>query len=394
LLHAASFGTMPPPEMTLPFALRTRIDLREEPRRARAFRLPKLTGPIFAYWSAMGLLAYGVSSGALPLEEWIWPGPQEPVFEAPAAPPPPARVAPFEVEPANAAPATELEDAPLAKEETPLPEPAPVAALSRAEDAPAATQAPATEPRRVTLSLNYTPPARLEEAPARLEPVPAHATAAERPAPERESAREPRAEPTPHLAWNEPGWGAAAGPRDSRRVTLTSPDAARGRRHVGYPESDDFLFPAGPANGTGGGAPPKAPVAAVAPPFEPDRDVSPRESEPRRAAANVGSCEAAAAAATDEMDLTKSDRGAPDVTRDAYASILDNGRYLSGCRIPSSVRFEICAAVRDGRAIGVTVTTTPRNASVAACVRAAVSRLSFPSSPRLDVTRTHFEPAR
>jgi hypothetical protein len=106
----------------------------------------------------------------------------------------------------------------------------------------------------------------------------------------------------------------------------------------------------------------------------------------------VGSCEAAAASASDEMDLTKSERGAPDITRDAYASILDNGRYLSGCRIPSSVRFEICAAVRDGRAVGVTVTTTPRNASVAACVRAAVSRLSFPVSPRLDVTRTRFEP--
>jgi hypothetical protein len=42
----------------------------------------------------------------------------------------------------------------------------------------------------------------------------------------------------------------------------------------------------------------------------------------------------------------------------------------------------------------VTVTTKPRDASVSACVRRAVTRLSFPTNPRLDVTRTRFDALR
>jgi hypothetical protein len=55
------------------------------------------------------------------------------------------------------------------------------------------------------------------------------------------------------------------------------------------------------------------------------------------------------------------------------------------------MRIQICAAVQNGVAIGVTVTTTPGNASVASCVATAVRGLSFPSHPRMDVTHTTFE---
>jgi len=58
--------------------------------------------------------------------------------------------------------------------------------------------------------------------------------------------------------------------------------------------------------------------------------------------------------------------------------------------VPDSMKLNICAAVQNGRAVGVTVVTTPRNGRIASCVAAGVRRLSFPSHPKLDVTRTVF----
>ena len=124
----------------------------------------------------------------------------------------------------------------------------------------------------------------------------------------------------------------------------------------------------------------------------------PREAQEERPsvrpppARSVSSCEAAAATASDEMDFTKSGR-APDVSRDAYATVLEHGGYLRSCAVPAEMTLDVCAAVRDGRAVGVTVVTHPADARVAACVRNAVAAISFPKSVRLDVTRTHFDRA-
>jgi hypothetical protein len=52
--------------------------------------------------------------------------------------------------------------------------------------------------------------------------------------------------------------------------------------------------------------------------------------------------------------------------------------------------LNICAAVQNGRAVGVSITARPRNPGVERCVAAAVRGLSFPSHPKLDVTRTTF----
>ncbi|HET9933019.1 MAG TPA: hypothetical protein VFQ35_20090, partial [Polyangiaceae bacterium] len=105
------------------------------------------------------------------------------------------------------------------------------------------------------------------------------------------------------------------------------------------------------------------------------------------------SCEAAAAAANETMEIGAR-RGAPDITRDAFARVLENGAYLSACAIPPSAALEICAAVQDGKVVGLSVSSEPRSSAVNACVRRAVARLRFPRSTRLDVTRTHFAPAR
>jgi hypothetical protein len=54
----------------------------------------------------------------------------------------------------------------------------------------------------------------------------------------------------------------------------------------------------------------------------------------------------------------------------------------------------ICAAVQDGRAVGVTVSTDPPSGAMNRCVAGAVRGLGFPSHPRMDVTTTTFAAER
>ncbi len=103
------------------------------------------------------------------------------------------------------------------------------------------------------------------------------------------------------------------------------------------------------------------------------------------------SCEEAARAYTEEINLG-GDRSPPDITQAAYAAILEHGRWFAHYGLPAACRLEVCVAVRQGRAVGVTVHTTPRRADIDRCVAAAARGLTFPSHPRLDVTRTTFAP--
>ena len=101
------------------------------------------------------------------------------------------------------------------------------------------------------------------------------------------------------------------------------------------------------------------------------------------------SCEAARDAYTEEMSVG-GPRGQADITGGQYGAILNRGAYFGHCGVPDSMSLSICAAVQNGRAVGVTVVTNPRNPRVASCVAAGVRGLSFPSHPKLDVTRTNF----
>jgi eukaryotic-like serine/threonine-protein kinase len=105
--------------------------------------------------------------------------------------------------------------------------------------------------------------------------------------------------------------------------------------------------------------------------------------------AGGGSCESAQAAYIEEMSVS-GPRGQADLTQGQYASVLNRGTYFGHCGVPDSMSVNICAAVQNGRAVGVTVTTNPRNGRVSSCVASAVRGLSFPSHPKLDVARTTF----
>ena len=101
------------------------------------------------------------------------------------------------------------------------------------------------------------------------------------------------------------------------------------------------------------------------------------------------SCEAAQAAYVEEINIGGAKVPA-DITSSQYGSILNGGGYLNGCGLPSSVGVDVCVAVQNGRAVGVTVRTKPSNPGVGSCIASHVRGLSFPAHPKLDVTRTSF----
>jgi hypothetical protein len=218
--------------------------------------------------------------------------------------------------------------------EAPRSEPAPETVTSANDDAPHRDAAPTQASRREALSSRREEPS--EEPVARLDP------------------------PAPRLEFPEFSDSSRAAPRER---------AADGPRLEGLFERRQ-----------------DTPDSS-----QPARDKAPETT--RDTPTSVSSCEAAIARNNEQINMGGA-RGPADVSREQYAGILQNGRYLSGCSIPDRTVFEICAAVRDGRAVGITVTSSPASTSLNACVRRAVSSLKFPVNPRLDVTHTRFDAAR
>jgi eukaryotic-like serine/threonine-protein kinase len=101
------------------------------------------------------------------------------------------------------------------------------------------------------------------------------------------------------------------------------------------------------------------------------------------------SCEQAADRYNEEINIG-GPRGQADLTANQFAGVLSNGAYIQGCGTPGSMKVTVCAAVQNGRAVGVTVRTDPPNAGISACISNAVRRMSFPSNPKLDVATTRF----
>ena len=76
--------------------------------------------------------------------------------------------------------------------------------------------------------------------------------------------------------------------------------------------------------------------------------------------------------------------------RTASSETLGNGTYLNDCQVSEETHVSVCAAVMDGKAVGVTVATSPPDPEKERCVSGRVRTLEFPSNPRLRVVRTSF----
>ncbi|HEX4337648.1 MAG TPA: hypothetical protein VH062_17160 [Polyangiaceae bacterium] len=384
-----------PPWMTLPLALRSRIKLHDEPERARARALPAFALPVASYWAIMGLLTYGVASGVLRPERLaslrIFPRES---FESERVTPPAddARPTAPRAPPVRTPPATTEPPAEVA--------PPQLAAVASSPEPP-----PDDEPSRAARSTvrplsgfslgapyedddgdryTYSAVARRDREDARdqaekNEEVAALPSRREEPAP-----RVARRDPLLDREWKMPEASEFA-PASRGGIAVHQRDVSSKAGHAARTPFDPY--PGAPDDD----APSSAPRPAARNPSPARDDPEPAHARPPAAAASVTSCEAAVANANEEMDLTKAQGSTPDVTRGAYAAVLERGGYLTPCAVPSGMTLDVCAAIRDGRTVGITVVTSPADARLRACVRNAVAAIAFPRSPRLDVTRTRFD---
>ena len=106
-----------------------------------------------------------------------------------------------------------------------------------------------------------------------------------------------------------------------------------------------------------------------------------------------GSCETAIQSYVDDYD-NKKKGDPPDLSAADYGAVLNQGTYLAACDVPSDMALDLCVAVQNGHAVGVTVKTTPSNETVATCVATQLRGLEYASAPRMDVARTHFAPEK
>jgi hypothetical protein len=101
------------------------------------------------------------------------------------------------------------------------------------------------------------------------------------------------------------------------------------------------------------------------------------------------SCEQAMNTYVDEIKMGGG--GKPDLTAGAFGAVLNNGSYVIACGAPMSMTVSICAAIQNGQAVGVSVSTDPPNSGIASCIAGRVRGMRYPSAPNLDVTRTVFK---
>jgi hypothetical protein len=104
----------------------------------------------------------------------------------------------------------------------------------------------------------------------------------------------------------------------------------------------------------------------------------------------VGGMSYEQALASNNQEITMGAKGGPDLTDAQLSAPMKNASFISGCGAPDSMKVTVRVAVKNGRAYGVTVSTNPPNATVAACVDRHVRGLAWPSNPKMDSFTTTY----
>ena len=90
------------------------------------------------------------------------------------------------------------------------------------------------------------------------------------------------------------------------------------------------------------------------------------------------------------QEITMGKKSGPDLTNEQLGRPMQNSAFMQHCGLSDSANADICVAVKKGKPLGVSVSTSPMNNKVAACIDKATRKLSFPSSEKLDVVKQHF----
>jgi hypothetical protein len=123
--------------------------------------------------------------------------------------------------------------------------------------------------------------------------------------------------------------------------------------------------------------------------FDHDKGQPSEEMHVALAVSTGKSCEKAIDENPQRVDFGKKG-GAPDLTNDQLGAPMRTSQFMSGCALSDDAKADICVAVKGGRPLGVSVSVSPQNNKVAACIDRATRRLSFPVSDKLDVVHQKF----
>jgi hypothetical protein len=104
----------------------------------------------------------------------------------------------------------------------------------------------------------------------------------------------------------------------------------------------------------------------------------------------VGGMSYEQALASNNQEITIGAKSGPDLTDAQLAAPMRNAAFISGCGAPNSMKVTVKVAVKNGRAVGVSVYTNPPNPTVAACIDRHVRGLSWPANPKMDSFTTTY----
>jgi hypothetical protein len=82
----------------------------------------------------------------------------------------------------------------------------------------------------------------------------------------------------------------------------------------------------------------------------------------------------------------------PEDQAEEIKAVLNHGTYLDACDVPETTSVDVCAAIMNGAALGVSVTLDPGTNGEASCVANFVRRMEFPAHELVSVARTEFRP--
>jgi len=90
------------------------------------------------------------------------------------------------------------------------------------------------------------------------------------------------------------------------------------------------------------------------------------------------------------QSITMGGKQTADLTAAQLGQPMSSSAFMSSCGLPDASNAEICAAVKGGKPLGVSVVVKPTNNKIATCIDRSVRKLSFPKSEKLDVVKQTF----
>jgi hypothetical protein len=91
-----------------------------------------------------------------------------------------------------------------------------------------------------------------------------------------------------------------------------------------------------------------------------------------------------AAIAGNNLNLAPGTKDGPDLTDAELAGPMRDGTFLDACGVPNSTQVTVKVAIRNGRAVGVSVYAVPPSREIAGCIERHVRGVQWPPHAKMD----------